>query len=112
MTTLILNLKKEWYDKIYSLEKKEEYRDLSAFWISRLCNCRAMNKCIKNYEAVEFRNGYSKNCRRMIFECKGIRIGIGDKEFGASGEKQFIISLGELIKTNKLDRFIFLNKNE
>jgi hypothetical protein len=34
--TLHLTLKKKWYDMIASGEKKEEYRELSFYWIKRL----------------------------------------------------------------------------
>lgn len=36
MKTLHLNLKRKWFDMILSGEKKEEYRDVSYYYISRL----------------------------------------------------------------------------
>lgn len=36
MKTLHLTLKKKWFDKITSGEKKEEYREIKPYWIRRL----------------------------------------------------------------------------
>ena len=36
MKTLHLTLKKQWFDMIESGEKKEEYREIKPYWISRL----------------------------------------------------------------------------
>lgn len=33
---LYLSVKKEWFDMIASGEKKEEYREMSTYWSSRL----------------------------------------------------------------------------
>lgn len=35
MKTLTLSLKRQWFEKIKSGEKKEEYRECSEYWISR-----------------------------------------------------------------------------
>lgn len=36
MKTLKLTIKKKWFDKIKSGEKKEEYREIKSYWIKRL----------------------------------------------------------------------------
>lgn len=33
---LTLSVKKEWFDKIVSNEKKEEYREIKPYWVARL----------------------------------------------------------------------------
>ena len=33
---LTLSVKKEWFDKIVSGEKKEEYREVKSYWVARL----------------------------------------------------------------------------
>lgn len=33
---LTLSVKKEWFDKIVSGEKKEEYREIKTYWVARL----------------------------------------------------------------------------
>ena len=56
---LILNLKKEWYDKIDSGEKFHEYREVKPYWTKRI------EKFIKQnlsggklaYPYIEFRKG-------------------------------------------------------
>lgn len=40
---LTLSVKKEWFDKIVSNEKKEEYREIKPYWIKRLTtNCEVV----------------------------------------------------------------------
>ena len=112
--TLYLPLKKEWYEMIESGVKTEEYREIKPYWIKRLCNnwvsgdtyVDCLNHCCMNciqtwlfesfqFEAVKFSYGYTK--RTMTFECKGITIGRGRKEWGAPDNDVFIIKLGKRI---------------
>ena len=119
---LYLPLKKEWYEMIESGVKTEEYRDLSEYWISRLTrygddeklngrlyanflstspnvlklNIEGSIMRFADFDAVKFSYGYTK--RTMTFECKGITIGKGKKEWGAPDEDVFIIKLGERIE--------------
>lgn len=37
---LTLSVKKEWFDKIMSNEKKEEYREIKGFWVKRIMECK------------------------------------------------------------------------
>lgn len=69
---LIFNLKKEWYEKIKSGEKKIEYREVKPYWIKRLMNAKYTSCKINfmygplipvfcSYESIcKLRNGYSK----------------------------------------------------
>lgn len=115
MKTLHLVLKKIYYDLIESGEKKEEYRDLSAYWIKRLCFTRIDNPyvycvmekccidCFKDagedycafpFDAVTFHLGYTKTT--MTFEIEEISIGKGREEWGAEPDKlYFVIKLGK-----------------
>ena len=87
MKTLKLVLKKKWYDMIESGEKKEEYRDFSEYWKSRL---------LKPYDAVTFYLGYAKERPSMTYRLICIGYGEGRPEWGAEpGKKYFIIRLGE-----------------
>lgn len=91
--------------------KKEEYRQESSYWRKRLIRCyaafdwcnmrgfdgRLCGGCsvgprFRHFDAVCFSYGYTK--RRMTFECKGITIGQGRKEWGAPDHETFIIKLG------------------
>ena len=64
MKVLHLTLKKKWFDMIASGEKKEEYREVKAYWINRLWG--------KEFNAVTFKNGYGKNSPSITLECKQI----------------------------------------
>jgi hypothetical protein len=96
---LHLNVKKKWFDMIKSGEKKEEYRDSSNYWMSRIGNNIKIKKL--HYHPTDviicFSNGYAKNRPQIFIECKGLHLGIGKKEWGASDEQQFILSLGQIL---------------
>ena len=89
MKILRLTLKKKWFDMIASGEKKEEYREIKPYWISRLN---------KEFDVVEFRNGYAKNAPRLTIELKGIRRDVGNPDWGArSTVVVYVLSLGKII---------------
>ena len=115
MRILHLTLKKKWFDMIASGEKKEEYRDVSPYFISRLVkefgapySCEDFNFFYmgykssmaqpEHYDAVLFRNGYSKNSPEVLLEVKGIDIDFGKEEWGAKfGKLYFVIKLGKIL---------------
>lgn len=98
MKTLKMTLQKQWFDQIASGEKVEEYRDCSDFWISRLLN---EDGSYKEYDTVEFRNGYAKDCPKMLVEVKGIEL---EKYEDSDGDENnfdnfyFVIFLGKVLK--------------
>lgn len=52
---LTLSVKKEWFDKIVSNEKKEEYRWIKPYWVARLFYdgaCKLPTRCRE--KAYEF----------------------------------------------------------
>ena len=80
MKTLKFTLDKEWFDMILSGEKKEEYREIKQHWTSRLYVRKKENNDIsynekKNFEFIEFRNGYGADKPFAIFEFKGLSKG-------------------------------------
>jgi hypothetical protein len=91
MKVLYLTLKARWFDMIEAGIKKEEYREIKQFWISRLQG--------KEFDVVCFRNGYSSDARELWVECKGITQGKARPEWagGEVPEDVFVISLGEII---------------
>lgn len=116
MRTLTLSLKKKWFDMIASGVKKEEYREISPYWIKRLLQCGSlcngksilMGKIVcpacrhlayANYDAVTFTLGYPRaddTSRRMTFALKDICFGEGKTDWGAEeGTQYFVIKLGE-----------------
>lgn len=124
MTTLNLNLKRKWFDMIKSGEKKEEYREIKGFWITRLYNRQPINdyefedidglvrdlengaklECpFKHFDTVTFRNGYSANAPTITVECLGISIGTAKPEWSDNWQGQvFVIKLGKIINPELL----------
>ena len=93
MGTLHLNLHKKWFNMILSGEKKEEYRELTDYWKTRMKNVR-----INGVDTITFSNGYAKDRPQMVVELKYISIRAGLKEWGAEpGKKYFVIHLGKIL---------------
>lgn len=98
MTTLHLILKKQWFDLIESGVKKEEYRDITPHYASRICNDGNLD-VFRPFDVVVFQLGYQTDAKRMTVECKGIDYGTGKPEWGAEpGKRYFVIKLGEILK--------------
>lgn len=116
MKTLHLNLKKKWFDMILSGEKKEEYREVKEFWVSRLAvshlgavggDFHHRHKNIayrfKHFDTFTFKNGYAADAPEIVIECKGIQIKEGNAEWGAEPKtKYFVLSLGEILSTKNI----------
>lgn len=82
---LTLSVKKEWFDKILSGEKKEEYREIKPYWIKRLTtNCEVVYDVVaetycgkvlyRPYTHVLFINGYGDDKPRIEKEIESIDI--------------------------------------
>lgn len=123
MKILRLPLVKEWFDMIASGIKKEDYREIKKHWAGRLCGdlefrrkgdglipadknsmwSHVYPKNFKEFDLVEFSNGYGANVPKIVFECSGVSIGRPKKEWGGDtmrdiNQKEvdcFIISLGK-----------------
>lgn len=87
---LRLTVCKKWFDMIVAGTKKEEYRDVKAYWAKRLttnCECQydvaAQFFCgriiYRPFTHVLFINGYSKNSPRIEKKIKEICIGMPKK---------------------------------
>lgn len=119
---LQLNLKKLWFDKILSGEKKEEYRDVTDYWARRFLlsyfddeliadlndpskryeNPTELTKLFdvgfRHYKLIHFRNGYKKDSPAFDIEIKTIKISQGKEEWGAEKGKYYFTSvLGEIL---------------
>ena len=89
MATLQLALKKKQFVLIKSGQKKEEYREIKKYW---------SNRFNKDYDRIEFVNGYGSHRPRFTIELKEILIGLGIVEHGApETEKVYILKLGNII---------------
>ena len=97
--------------------KTEEYREISRHYIPRMVakntsiyvrdrmaeelkkvgspEYKAFNEGItaKHYDVVVFHKGYSNITH--VRECKGITVGVGKREWGASPEACFVIKVGK-----------------
>ena len=93
MTTqrvLRLTLKRRWFDMIAIGEKKEEYREPGPWILSRLNG--------KQYDVVEFKNGYGASVPTITVEYKGWHQGRGRSDWGASpGTHYVVIELGNVL---------------
>lgn len=96
---LVLPIKKQWFNKILSGEKKEEYREIKPYYTTRFLKVlgfpkeqQAMNEddikellekmeTLKNFDVV-FRNGYSSKSPMITAKCS-LSIGTGRTEWGA-----------------------------
>lgn len=134
MKILRLTLKKKWFDMILRGEKKFEYRDIKRHFISRLMLCevsiewQCMDEIItdlknvnlrhnglddllsyfqvkfRDYDIIEFKNGYAKDAPKMKVEFCGIDVGRGNIEQGAPRrENVFIISLGDVVEKENIN---------
>ena len=85
-------------------EKMEEYRDITLYWVSRLCNSHP--SCIggefmdehyvkaytfKSFTKAELRNGYGKKVPRHYKIIESITIGTGRPEWGAEPGKLYFV---------------------
>ena len=123
--TLHLVLKRKWWDMIASGEKKEEYRDITLLYCSRLLikgdwiylkqsmwndeekilnvvksDAQRAHMSIRwlQYDAVCFHRGYTSTT--MTYEFKGTSIGYGNPVWGAPIDKEvFIIKLGKKLQS-------------
>lgn len=128
MKTLTLSLKKPWFDKIKSGEKKEEYRECSDHWIRRFIkdfktmSAFRFEMCFRDgafltkdlvddvqdclncldFDRLVFTLGYPKagdTERRLVFKNPKIRIGTGLPEWGAvPGKQYFVITFGDRVE--------------
>jgi len=116
---LRLPINRYWFDMIASGEKREEYREMKKHWVSRLvshvekynsANCLmgvGYETIFKQYDYVEFKNGYGYNVPTMLVECEGIRIGKPKMQWCVDAidfdrdngyyDDCFIISLGRVL---------------
>lgn len=99
---LFLILTKKWFLEILKGDKKEEFRDFTEFYISRLGVIDKDGELIdtKKFDTVRFALGYAKNRPQLVVECKDVLIehdSEDDQEF-TSENCNFVIQLGEIIE--------------
>jgi len=99
MATLKLTLSKQPYEVMVSGEKNKEYRRKSKWIETRLFDKSGQ---LKNYEFVQFTNGYKKDSPKFISEFKGVSVVEKLQETFSNGlqldikEPTYVIHLGKL----------------
>ena len=87
---LRLTLKRKWFDMIASGRKQEEYRTPGKWILSRLQG--------KEYDVVEFKNGYGPNVPTVTVKYRGWKMSSGLAEWGAAPSVQYVtIKLGRVL---------------
>lgn len=112
VNTLILPIKKKWFEMIKYNEKNEEYRFIKPYYIKRFMNDKF--EILNNkYQRIEFRNGYGKNVPSFSIDLLGIKIAKGREKWGALKDKlYFVLMLGYDIKIINLTSDEKLYENE
>ena len=87
---------------ILSGEKKEEYREIKPYWLTRFkyyCNhMDMMHELEHEYTHVMFKNGYSKDAPSFLIELKEIKFGLAKPEWSDNWQGEvFVIKLGNII---------------
>ena len=99
---LYLVLQKKWFDQILSGEKKEEYRDFTEYYVSRLGVLDKDGELIdtKKFDAVRFQLGYRKNAPQIVLECKDVLIEVDEDNSDEITDENsnFVIILGEILE--------------
>ncbi len=124
MKVLRMTIKKRWFDMIAAGIKKEEYRDVKQYWIDRLTwheyhkkgqlelmeFFRSKEAFRKDFDAVEFKNGYSPKSSTVTVQLKGIRWGfpktyewIDEEEKSKPTKFYFCLELGEIIASTNVN---------
>lgn len=118
-TTITLQLKRKWYEMIDSGQKREEYRRVTPYWMSRILGCGGGKVCSeqslsgevfcpvclrmawKKFDKVIFTLGYPRKdevAKRMVFELDNLMMRGGNPEWGAEeGRTYFVFKLGKRI---------------
>jgi hypothetical protein len=86
---------------ILSGEKKEEYREIKPYYMTRFSNVGLLNMDLESLNYVEtgnerqiiFRNGYSINSPSFVASCT-MHVGTGRTEWGAEpGKKYYVLKI-------------------
>lgn len=121
MRILHLTLKRKWFDRIACGDKKEEYRDIKPYWVNRLVDELKPKEgptdftfnlhgflyemqTPKEYDIVEFRNGYSKDAPTMQVECRGITDGFTSLKWADEYKPAFVIKLGKILSIKNYNK--------
>lgn len=96
---LTLPIKKQWFDMICSGEKKEEYREDTAYYRTRfgkmfdLSDAALSNPTLQKVSRIALRNGYGTAVPTVVVTCL-LQRGYGRPEWGAEpGKISFVLRI-------------------
>ena len=115
---LVLPIKRNWLDMIVSGEKKEEYREVSDYWIKRFVHLLGESEdhtkiVIDNLKAgridkeceVMLQNGYNQTESPQAIAVITLSIGKGREEWGAAeGAEYFILHIKDLKEIKNMNQ--------
>ena len=90
LSILHLNLRREFFAKIASKTKRIEYRKQTSYWKKRLEG--------REYDVIQFRNGYATNAPEMLVEFCGLR------RYGKGRKAYYAIRLGRILRIKRWAR--------
>ena len=86
-TILHLNLHRAFFAQIAAKTKRIEYRDQTPYWRKRLEG--------REYDAIQFRNGYATNAPEMLVQFRGLR------RHGKGSKAYYAIQLGRILNIKR-----------
>ena len=73
--------------------EKNEYNENLVGYLENLVEINGADAVFKRFDSVDFSYGYTRT--HMKWECRGLRIGYGNPDWGAEkGKKYFVFKLG------------------
>ena len=91
MTKILhLNLYKKYFDDIVNGTKTIEYRKKTDYWKQRIEG--------REYDYIQFRNGYAKVAPTMLVEYNGYKVG-----FNGIGE-EYQLEIGKIVEVNNYEK--------
>ena len=85
--TLHLNLHREFFAAVAEGRKKREFRRYTPYWRRRIEN--------RQYDLIQFRNGYATKAPVMVVEYRGYRVR------GQGRNREFSIRLGRILQIKR-----------
>lgn len=110
-----LPIKKQWFDMILDRVKKEEYREITGYYIRRFRNlygCRELDEMTDGRTAfIALRNGYRADSPTIYIKAS-VSIGEGREEWGAKpGAEYFVLHIIEVYTKNPIVARVFKMPN-
>lgn len=101
ITELVIPIKGNWFDMIFSGEKAEEYREIKPYWTKRFQTIELLDEDgnpTHNKALVTFRNGYGKDAPKFRAWVT-MNIGDGLRNWGAEpGVRYYVLVIDSVVK--------------